>query len=157
MSKKNYQANAKSWGEKSARAFLSNQPISRKYATEMANFIKGKRLAWAVDFLEQVKAGERHLPLRQYNKKVAHRVGDAIWGVKSGRFPKNTAEGFIKLLNLVKANADFKGLDSDRLQIVHAFVSQGISRGRLQAKGQIGGKVRYAKSCHVEVVVTEAA
>ncbi len=157
MTKKNYQAEAKEFGAKTARAMTSNQPFSRKFATEIANYIKGKRLDWAIRYLSQVAEGERHLPLRQYRKKVAHRRGDATWGTKSGRFPKNTAMGWIRLLELVKSNADFKGLDSDRLRIAHAFVSQGIGRGRLQAKGQIGGKLRTSKSCHMEVIVTEAA
>jgi ribosomal protein L22 len=59
------------------------------------------------------------------------------------------------MLELVKANADFKGLDTDKLLIIHAFAAQGFRRMSLQPKGKIGGKLRLRKSVHLEVIVTE--
>jgi len=155
MVKKNYQKQFSS--EKGiAKAIAKNQRISVKYATEMCREIKGKPLKKAVAMLQRIMKKKQALPLRKYRKKVAHRKGEAQSGVKSGRFPASTCRVFLKVLESVKANADFKGLEPENLLIVHCFASRGFRRRGLQPKGRIGGKVRRRKSCHLEVVVREA-
>ena len=62
----------------------------------------------------------------------------------------------INILGSVKANADFKGLDSENLLISHCFASRGFARRGMQPKGHISGKRRKKKSTHIEVVVEEA-
>jgi ribosomal protein L22 len=108
-------------------------------------------------FLERVEAKESYLPLRQYNKKVGHRKGDSQQGVKSGRFATNTVKVVRKLLGSAVANADFKGLDADKLLVYHAFACAAFGRPSSQNKGKIGGKRRQQKACHIEIVLLEAA
>ena len=110
----------------------------------------------AQKFLLNVIEEKEFLPLRKYNRKVAHRKGESKSGVKSGRFPVNLSRVFIKLLQSAKANADFKGLDSENLLISHCFASRGFGRRSVQPKGHIAGKRRRSKSTHVEVIVKEA-
>jgi large subunit ribosomal protein L22 len=155
MVKKSYQAKAGS-EKKAAKAVAKNQPVSTKYATELCRFVKGKRLAAVEKSLQGIIKKEEFLPLRKYNKKVPHRKGQAVQGVKSGRFPKNLCKVFLSLLESVKANADFKGLDSDSLMVAHCFASRGFARRSVQPKGAIGGKRRRRKSTHIEVIVMEA-
>jgi large subunit ribosomal protein L22 len=155
MVKKNYNFEFSS-EEKIAKAFMSNQPISLKYSTELARELKGKRVDKAEKFLERIIRKEEFLPLRRYNKKVAHRKGNAKSFVKSGRFPVKTAKKFLELLNLVKSNADYKGLDPENLLITHVFASQGFRRFSFQPQGRIAGKRRRKKSTHLEIVVMEA-
>ena len=142
---------------KTARAFLSNQRISTKFAMEVCSEIKGWKLDKAEMFLNNVLSHKQFLPLKHFRLKVAHRRGNPVHGTKSGRYPERVCLGFLKLLNLVKANADFKGLDSENLFIVHAFASQGFKRFGNQSKGRISGKRKARKAAHIEVIVREGS
>ncbi|MDD3159684.1 MAG: 50S ribosomal protein L22 [Candidatus ainarchaeum sp.] len=153
MSKKNYQADVGK-DSKIAKARMTNANISLKYSTEICNQIKGLNVDKVIDWMNRIINHEEYLPLKMYNKKVAHRKGDAKNGSKSGRFPQKTISEFIKLLELVKSNADFKGLD-ENLTIIHAFASKGVSRYSHQSKGKIGGKARRKNATHIEVIVSE--
>ena len=153
MVKKNYQTEIST--ANTARAYSANSNISLKYATEICREIKGKPLKKAVGFMERILSHETFLPLLKYRRNIPHRKGESKSGVKSGRFPEKPCKAFIGLLNSVKANADFKGLDAENLIIVHAFASQGFSRYGMQPKGKIGGKRRRRKATHIEVIVRE--
>lgn len=155
MVKKNYQVELQD-NKKAAKAFLSNQRVSLKFSNELCREIRGKPLARAQRFLKNIIEHKEFLPLRKYNKKVAHRRGESKSYSKSGRFPERVCYGFLKLLGLVKANADFKGLDSENLVVVHAFASQGFKRYSYQPKGKIAGKRKMRKATHIEVIVKEA-
>ena len=122
---------------KTARAFLGNSPISVKYSTEVCKLIKTRPVNKVIDFLKRIESHEEFLPLKTYHKKVAHRKGDSRQGVKSGRYPEMVAREFIKLLELAKSNADNKGLDAEKLTIIHAFASMGVARFSYQSKGRI--------------------
>ncbi len=155
MVKKNYQAKTRD-EKKAAKAIAKNQPVSTKYATELCREIKGKKVSKVEKRLERIRDGKEFLPLRTYNRKVAHRKGDSVSGVKSGRFPKILCETAINVLGSVKANADFKGLDSENLIITHCFASSGFARKGMQPNGHISGKRRKKKSTHIEIIVEEA-
>jgi large subunit ribosomal protein L22 len=154
MAKKNYQATPGK-ESKTAKAIIKNAGVSLKYSTELFREIKGQQIDKVIARLQRISEMKEALPLRKYNRKVAHRKGDAKSGVKSGRYPVNTAKKFIELLELVKANADFKGLETEKLLIIHGFASQGLRRTSMQPKGKIGGKIRIKKSVHLEVIVME--
>ncbi len=154
MAKRNYQAEVGK-ESKSAKAMVSNANISLKYSTEVCNQIKGKLVNKVIAWLERIEKHEEYLPLKVYHKKGGHRKGDSKEGVKSGRYPEMTVRAFIDLLNLAKNNADFKGLDQEKLIILHSFASMGISRYSYQSKGKIGGKARRKNATHIEVIVSE--
>ncbi|MBI4043778.1 MAG: 50S ribosomal protein L22 [Candidatus Diapherotrites archaeon] len=155
MVKKEFQLSGTGTASHLARAFASNQPVSFKYSVEICREIKGKKLDKAVSFLENVQEQKAFLPLRRYNKKVGHRKGNSYSFVKSGRYPKNACRAWLKLLESVKANADYKGLNADQLLVVHAFASIGFRRYSHQNQGRISGKRRRRKSTHIEVIVRE--
>ncbi len=154
MTKKNYQAEVGK-KDKTAKARISNANISLKYSTEICNQIKGRYLKKTIEWLEKIKTHEEYLPLKRYNRKVAHRKGESKEGTKSGRYPEKTVNEFLTLLNSAKNNADFKGLDSEKLNIIHAFASKGMTRYSYQKKGKIGGKARRKNATHIEVIVSE--
>jgi len=154
MVNSNYQAEVGK-PSKTARAFISNAPISVKYSVELCNQIKTRPVSKVIEFLKRIIAHEEYLPLRRYNKKVAHRKGQAKEGVKSGRYPEKVAAEFIKLLELAKTNADFKGLESEKLLIIHAFANMGMNRFSYQSKGRIAGKARRRNATNIEVIVQE--
>jgi len=154
MAKNNYQATV---GKKSdtARAMLTNAPVSLKYSVEVCNQIKTMPVNKAIAFMQRIYNHEEFLPLRVYNSKVAHRKGDSRAGVKSGRYPEKVAQEFIKLFELVKANADNKGLDAEKLLIIHIYANAGINRFSYQSKGRIAGKARRRNATNIEVIVQE--
>ncbi|MBT4870630.1 MAG: 50S ribosomal protein L22 [Candidatus Diapherotrites archaeon] len=154
MAKKVYQATVGK-ESKTAKAMTTNANISLKYSTEICNQLKSKNVDKAIAWLTRIVNHEEYLPLKRYHRKVAHRKGDAKEGVKSGRYPEKTIASFLTLLNSAKSNADFKGLDDDKLTIIHAFASKGISRMTYQSKGKIGGKARRKNATHIEVIVSE--
>ncbi|MEM4598367.1 MAG: 50S ribosomal protein L22 [Candidatus Diapherotrites archaeon] len=146
----------KDFDEKStAKAMLKNRPISLKYATEICNQIKGLPVEKAEKILQEISEMKQYLPLKKYHKKVPHRKGKAINGQKAGRYPINTCKAFLELISYAKANAENKGLDTEKLIIKHLFASQGYRRFSMQPKGRIAGKRRRKKSTHIEIVLQE--
>jgi len=150
----NYQAEVGK-ASKTARAYVGNSPVSVKYSTELCNQIRGKPVSKVIDTLNRIIAHEEYLPLKTYHKKVAHRKGNALQGQKAGRYPEKVANAFIQLLELAKSNADFKGLDSEKLLIIHAYANMGMNRYSYQSKGKIAGKARRRNATNIEVIVQE--
>ena len=155
MVKRNYQVELS--GKKIAKAMIKNANVSLKFSAELIREIKGRRVDKAEAFLNRILEKKDFLPLRKYKKKVSHRRGDARSFTKSGRYPVKVAKIWLGLLQSVKANADYAGLDPDNLLITHAFVSQGYRRYSYQNQGRIGGKRRLKKAAHIEIAVREAA
>ena len=141
---------------KIAKATAKNARASLKYSNEIARELKGMKLGRAQEFMSNVIEKKEFIPLRKYVKKMGHRKGRSISFTKTGRYPKRTAEIFLNLLNSVKSNADYKGLNAENLVIKHVFASQGFGRIGYQPKGHISGKRRKRKSTHIEVIVAEA-
>ncbi len=154
MVKKNYQVGVKD-EKKVTKAIAKNQRASLKYATELVREIKGKRVSKVEEVLNRILEKKEFLPLRRYKKKIGHRKGKAKSSTKTGRYPIRTVNVFLNLLNTVKANADYKGLDAENLVITHAFASQGFRRISYQSQGRISGKRRRKKSIHLEIIARE--
>jgi len=91
--------------------------ISPKASREICHHIKGMRLDRAKEVLGEVVELKKPIPYRRHNKKVAHRKG--AQGFDAGRFPQKAAGEILKILDQVEANAEFKGLYTDRLKIIH--------------------------------------
>ncbi|HIH10223.1 MAG TPA: 50S ribosomal protein L22 [Candidatus Diapherotrites archaeon] len=155
MVKKAYQV-AQVQRKGTASAMMKNKPVSLKYSVEIISNIKGMRVDKAIEYLKRILSMEEYLPLRKYNRKIGHKKGEAKGFTKVGKYPLRCVGAFIELLENVKANADYKGLDSDNLIITHMFASQGFARRSNQAQGRISGKARKRKSAHIEIVVREA-
>ncbi len=106
-----------------AKAMGYEMPISFKHAVEICREIRGKKISEAKKFLEDVIAMRRPVPFRKYKKKVPHRRG--LQGWYAGRYPQKAAKYILKVLRNLEANAEYKGLDLDKLVIVHAQAQKG--------------------------------
>lgn len=155
MVKKEYQVQ-RTRASKTASAMMRNKPVSLKYSLEIISNIKGKRVDKSLAFLQRILNHEEFLPLRRYNKKIGHKKGDSKMFSKIGRYPERCVKALMDLLESVKANADYKGLDSDNLLITHMFASQGFHKISNQSQGRIAGKRRKRKATHLEIIVQEA-
>ena len=156
MVKKNYQETVKNEAV-AAKAMMKNRAVSLKYATEICREIRGKPADKAERFLNRVIEQDSFLPLKRYNRKVGHRKGASVSGVKSGRYPVKACKAFIELIEGAKANAENKGLDSEKLIVRHCFASRGFRRFKMQPKGHIAGRRRRQKSAHLEIILQEVA
>lgn len=155
MADKKYNFQKKVDEKRIAKSCKNNAPISTKYSVEFSNYFKNVPLSKALKICDDILEKKDFLPLVKYNKKVAHRKGDSKRFVKSGRWPEKATKEIKALLLDVKANAENKNLDTEKLKIIHMFAVKGITRRKTQALGRIGGKQRESKSTNIEVIVLE--
>lgn len=127
--------------------------ISPKAAREICHYIKGMRLEKAKEVLQEVAELKRPVPYFRHRKKVAHRKGAE--GFDAGRFPVKAANAILKILDSVEANAEFKGLYTDRLKIVHVATQRGrVIRNYIpRAFGR--SSPHNQQLTHIEVAVEE--
>lgn len=110
--------------EPCAKALGREMRISPKQAVEVCRAIRGMGLEDAKKYLEAVVEKRVPVPFKRHRKKIGHRRG--IKGWDSGRFPTKVAKAVLEVLKNAEANAVYKGLDVDKLKIVHASAQKGI-------------------------------
>lgn len=134
------------------RASLREKQISHKHAREIAVKIKGMSVEKARYFLQAVINKERAVPFKRYKNQVGHRSDP---GVMSGRYPQKSAGEFIKLLDNLESNAEYKGMDLDRLRIVNATVHKGVLIKRFIPRAMGRATPKNNVLTHVELVAQE--
>jgi large subunit ribosomal protein L22 len=137
---------------KHVRSSLREKDISHKHAREVAVAIKGLSIEKARDYLQAVITKQRAIAFRRFNNQVGHRSDP---GMMSGRYPQKTVKEFIKVLDNLESNAEYKGMDLDRLRIVNATVHKGtiVKRFTPRAMGRASPKNNVLT--HVELVAQE--
>ena len=137
---------------KHVRASIREKKISHKHARETATAIKGLTIEKARDYMLSVIAKERAIPFRRFKNQVGHRSDP---GMMSGRYPEKTAGEFIKLLDNLESNAEYKGMDLDRLRIVNATVHKGVVVKRFTPRAMGRATAKNNVLTHVELVAQE--
>jgi large subunit ribosomal protein L22 len=134
------------------RASLREKTISHKHAREIAVKIKGMSIETARNYLQDVIRLKRAVPFRRYNNEVGHKSDT---GVMAGRYPQKAATEFVKLLDNLESNAEYRGMDLDRLKIINATVHKGrkLQRFTPRAMGRASPKIDILT--HVELVAQE--
>jgi large subunit ribosomal protein L22 len=134
------------------RASLREKTISHKHAREIAVKIKGMSIESARNYLQDVIRLKRAVPFRRYHNEVGHKSDT---GVMAGRYPQKAANEFVKLLDNLESNAEYRGMDLDRLKIINATVHKGrkIDRFTPRAMGRTSPKINILT--HVELVAQE--
>ena len=127
--------------------------ISPKASREICRYIRGMMLGKAKERLREVMEMKRPVPYLRHAKKVPHRGG--VEGFDAGRYPVKAAGEILKLLNAVEANAEFKGLYTDRLRIMHiaAHRARVIRKYIPRAFGRSSPYFNHLT--HVEIAVEE--
>ena len=106
-----------------ARARAIELPVSPKKTYEVLNAIRGMPLDEARSFLEDVLEHRRAVPFRRYNQETAHHRGTG-----PSRFPEKVCRQLIRLLDNAESNADYEGMDTDRLYVRVASSARGRIR-----------------------------
>ncbi len=139
-------------GTRHVRSALREKDISHKHAREIAVSIKGLSIEKARDYLQAVINKERAVPFRRYKEQVGHKSDP---GVMSGRYPQKSATEFIKLLDNLESNAEYKGMDLDRLKIINATVHKGVIVKRFIPRAMGRATPKNNVLTHVELVAQE--
>jgi large subunit ribosomal protein L22 len=134
------------------RASLREKDISHKHAREVAVSIKGLSIEKARDFLQAVINKERAVAFRRFKNQVGHKSDP---GMMSGRYPQKTAKEFIKVLDNLESNAEYKGMDLDRLKIINATVHKGVIIKRFTPRAMGRATAKNDVLTHVELVAKE--
>lgn len=138
--------------KKVAKAFGKELNISPRHANEICYTIKGKMLNKAIAYLEKVQKKEEFVPLRRHKKQVPHRKGKGR-STKAGRWPVKAAKAIIGVLQNASANAEYKGLDADKLKIKHATAYKSVELERRKPKGS--AIAHNIELTNIEIVVRE--
>ena len=107
---------------KTAKTFGRNLRISPKHSVEICKAIKGMKVDEAKEFLLRVQEKKEAVPFRKHKKKVGHK---RLFKWYAGRYPVKASERFYRLLEEVESNAEYKGLDTERLRIIHISAYKG--------------------------------
>jgi large subunit ribosomal protein L22 len=139
---------------KTAKALGRSLKISPKHAVEICNKIRGMKVEKAQAYLEDVMEMKTAVPFKKHNKKVGHRRG--IGGWPTGRYPVKAAKQILDILKNAEANAEYKGLDTENLKIMHISSHKGyVIRGWTpRAFGR--ASPFNTPTTHVQIILGEA-
>jgi large subunit ribosomal protein L22 len=142
-------------GEDTARAMATELDISPKHAIEIAAFLRRKNTDDAIAYLAQVRDLQKAIPFRRFKRNVAHKRG--LPTVASGRYPVKAAKEYIRLLESVKKNAEYIGLDTGALKIVHITANRGRRTTGFFPRAMGRATPKRRETVNLEVIVREVS
>ncbi|MBI3859963.1 MAG: 50S ribosomal protein L22 [Thaumarchaeota archaeon] len=127
--------------------------VSPKAAREIAVTIKGMTVTDAIEYLELVREKKKAIAFRRHKLKVGHR--SELQGFPTGSFPVKAAGAYLNVLSNLQSNAEFKGLDPERVQIIHAsgYAGRTIKDFTPRAFGR--SSPNFHQLVHIELVGKE--
>lgn len=137
---------------KHVRSSIREKDISHKHAREISRRISGMRLEKARDYLQRVANMESAVPMKRFKKQVGHKSDP---GLMAGRYPQKSAKEFLKLLDNLESNAEFKGMDMDRLKIINVTSHKGVLIKRFTPRAMGRASPKNNVRTHVELVAQE--
>jgi large subunit ribosomal protein L22 len=139
--------------EKTVKASGREVRVSHKSAREVCKTIKGMMLTQAKQYLRDVLDKKRAVPFTRFKKKAGHRHG--LEKAYAGRYPVKAAKQILKVIEGAEANAEYKGLDTDRLRIIHASAYPGMKIKRFTPRAHGRSSPKIQTLCHIEIALEE--
>jgi len=127
--------------------------ISPKHAREICRTLRGMRANLARAYLEDVIALKRSIPFKRYRRNVAHRHDLVGWD--AGRYPEKAAKAVLIVLDNALANAEYKGMESDKMRIFHAGTLKGRTIRGWMPRAMGRATPKNTETVSVEMVLTE--
>jgi large subunit ribosomal protein L22 len=127
--------------------------ISPKAAREVALAIKGMPVTGAIDLLELVTEKKMAVAFRRHKLKVGHR--SQLQGFPTGSYPVKTAKAFIGVLRNLQSNSEFKGLDPERVRIIHASAYAGRTVKDFTPRAYGRSSPNFHQLVHIELIGKE--
>ncbi len=134
-----------------ARARGVEIPMSPKKTYEVLNAIRGLPVARARTVLEEAVALKKAIPFRRYNQETAHHKGTG-----PGRYVVKVAKNVLQILQNAEENAEYEGLDADRLYIKVAACARGRIRKAIMPRAQGRGTAWNEQTTNVEIILAES-
>lgn len=140
--------------EKTARSQGHELHISPRHCTEICRELRGKSLAAGKSYLEAITKMEAPVPFKRHGSGVGHRAGMQGWD--AGRYPQKAAREILTVLRNAEANAEYQGLDTEQMFIIHSLAKSGrVIEGRMpRAMGRATAK--NTATVTVEIVLQES-
>ena len=110
--------------EATAKAIGRELSMSPKASVEVCREIRGMMVEDAAQYLEDVIALKRPVHYLRYNGQVGHRKGKKFG---AGRYPQKVAGYILDVIKHAQHNAEYKGLDSENMRIIHISASRGMT------------------------------
>jgi large subunit ribosomal protein L22 len=142
--------------DKTVKASGCDLRISPKKAAEVCREIRGLKLEEARGVLEDVVNLEKMIPFRRHKKKLGHhadKLREQKWF--AGGYPVKVAKRILAILKNAESNADYKGLDVDKLKIIHASVDLGPRLRRFTPRAFGRSSPRFEQLTRVQLVLEE--
>lgn len=130
-----------------AKACTRGARISWKDAREIGRFISGKKLSFAKAYLADVVEKKKPIPFGRFNWNLAHRSG-----MGPAAYPFNATKKMIELLESAEKNAEYKGLDVEKLFVRNVWATKGALYQTSKRADLRGMKL---KNTNVSIVVEE--
>ena len=111
----------------------------------VCNQLRNRNLQKSKELLQRVIKKEQAIPYTRFNFDRGHKKK-----IGPGRYPIKTAKAILEILESVESNAQFKGLNTSLLKIVHINAHRASTPQRYGRKGGVS-----SKRSHVEVIVEE--
>jgi len=127
--------------------------VSPKAAREIAVTIKGMSLSKAIGLLELVETKKMSIAFRRHKLKVGHR--SELQGFPTGSYPVRAAKAYLEVLHNLQGNSEFKGLDAERVRIIHAAGYAGRTNKDYTPRAFGRSSPNFHQLVHIEVVGKE--
>ena len=138
---------------RSSRAMGMELHVSPKHAREICRTLRGMRANLARAYLEDVIALKRAIPFKRYRRNVAHRHGLVGWD--AGRYPEKAAKAVLVVLDNALANAEYKGMESEKMRVFHAGTKKGRTIQGWMPRAMGRATPKNTETVSVEMVLTE--
>jgi large subunit ribosomal protein L22 len=106
-----------------AKAMAYEINVSPKHCIEILRQLRGKKVAQAKAYLQNVIDKKESVPFKRFARNVGHKRHQPGGG--SGRYPVKASKEILKLIKHAEANAEYKGLETENMAIVHASSKKG--------------------------------
>ncbi len=140
-----YRYSFKTEDENCAKALGRDLPMSHKVSIEISNKLRGMDLQKAKILLERVIKKKQAIEMKRFMNGPGHKPG-----MSSGKYPIKASGIILSLLKSAEANAQFKGLNTGNLEIIHISAQKGSDAWHYGRKRR-----RKMKSTTLELVIKE--
>lgn len=136
--------------EKAARAYGHELRTSWKNAINICHAIRGLPVRRAEEYLQAVIALEKPVKMVRRNRKVAAKPG-----IGRGRYPVKSADRTLRVLRNAINNAEYQGLDPDKMVIIHAQAYKGRSLKGWMPRAMGRATKKNEETTNLEIFIQE--
>ncbi|TFF98104.1 MAG: 50S ribosomal protein L22 [Promethearchaeota archaeon] len=141
--------------DRTAKAVGKDVKASPKHIREICNVIRGMNLQKAKRYLENVVDKKSAVPFKRHKGKQAHRKGLDRFNWYAGRYPIKAAREVLLVIENAENNAEYKGLDIDRIRIIHAMTHRAPVVKKFIPRAFRRSTPYYKRLAHIEIVLQE--